>query len=177
MKEVKEDVLIGSLKRMIAIYILSVPGTYDFLKDISGQSYFNPINTYTGHYINVKDIINNSSPRKILLNGYFQRAEIFSDFREDIKRWLDILSIPCPRKPGPSDLVIHVRGGDLWNYSRKGEQHSPIPLRWYGFWHPDSPRQDIDMRVMNDKRYIFYDLGINTWYGTEEQKKEHLKEL
>lgn len=243
-------------------YKLSVPKSqYDFLKGVNyGMEYHNPIEQYDGHILDLKQIINNYTPRQIVINGYFQRYEYYKSYRNRIKTWFNYFKeyYFSSLRPGENDLVLHIRGGDLWNNKLPNCQHAPIPLRFYqkviqsteykdiyivtenkedpvvkkliqiypeikimsqmiledflfiyfakntvaismstlawwaawlsevktvhfplyGFWHPDSPRQDIDMRVTDDERYVYHNFGMfNSWTASSDQVENILREL
>ena len=72
---------------------------------------------------NIEDIINDKTPRRIILDGYFQRKKFFIPYKEDIKKWYgykkyDILSTAA---------VAHVRLGDL----RATNHPDLLPLSYY----------------------------------------------
>ena len=213
-----------------------------------GKRVRTPLDKFTGHRIDLKNILADKSHRRIFLHGFFQRVEYYEPYKEKIRKWFAINE--DYRKPGENDLVIHVRGGDL--YKRHGNsQHTPLPFSYYkgiiesmdyeklyivterkddiivqrihkaydseiisqsimqdyyfmlharhlvlsvctiawwagwlgeatvhfpltGYWHPDSVRSDINLRVYSN-RYIYYDLGIqDNWSASEEQIKELL---
>ena len=247
-------------------YKLQAPqNNYNFLSSqLLGYEYHSPVERYSGHVIDLKKIIANKEPRKIIIEGYFQRFEYYKSYRDRINGWFnyfkDYYNDGSVLKPRPNDLILHVRGGDLWNNKHSGCQHAPIPLRFYqkvieetdyedvyvvtesaedpvvkklvyiypkidvlsqsvlsdflfiyfagmantialsmstlawwgawlsrvgtvhfplyGFWHPDSPRQDIDMRVTDDDRYIYHDLGVlDDWVNSPDQVAYVLKEM
>lgn len=241
-------------------YKLSVPHSgYTFLEGLSGIRHTAPIKQYDGHLLDMDEIFNDPTPRQIVINGYFQRFEYYKPYRDRIKNWFNDFREHNCIVPGKNDLVLHVRGGDLWKNKLPGCQHAPIPLRFYqsvindtdyddifivtenpgdpvvkkliqiypeikvvsqsvvedflfifhtqntvalsmstlawwaawlssevkrvhfplyGFWHPDSPRQDIDMRVTGDPRYIYHDHGaFHSWVNSLDQVEFILKEL
>jgi len=242
-------------------YKLSVPHSgYMFLQGVDqGLKYHTPVKRYGGHLLDLQHIIDDPTPRRIIIEGYFQRFEYYKPYRDRIKNWFnDFVEYSC-MVPGKGDLVLHVRGGDLWRNKLPGCQHAPIPLRFYqeiiettecedihivtenrddpivkrlvemypkirvvsqsvledflfiffaqgtvalsmstlawwaswlssgvkevhfplyGFWHPDSPRQDIEMRVTGDSRYIYHDYGaFHSWEGRQDQIEYIMREL
>lgn len=240
-------------------FALEVPDRgYDFLKNIAGQRHDKPVEYYGGHILDLNKIINDKRARKIVfLDGYFQRYEYYKPYRKKIKKWFNFDSYPCRRPTSEKNVVLHIRGGDLWQNKKDRCQHSPVPLRYYqkvlqdteydeawivkepgddpivnrlstmypdmhvisqsvisdflfmhhastialsmstmswwaawlseaktihlplyGFWHPKSYRQDIDMRVDNEDRYVEHDLeAFDSWTGTPEQMNNLLREL
>ena len=82
------------------------------------QSYDLPIQQLGNHSLsdelahpdfNIFDIINDTTPRKIVLDAYFQRYKFFTPFREDIKKWFN----PTYYETNNSDVAVHIRIGDL----------------------------------------------------------------
>lgn len=57
----------------------------------------------------INDIINDLTPRKIVLDGYFQRKKFYVPFREQIIKWFN----PTSYNIDKSDIAIHIRLGDL----------------------------------------------------------------
>lgn len=58
---------------------------------------------------NIFDIINDTTPRKIILDAYFQRYKFFAPFRDDIIKWFK----PAPYSVDSDDVAMHIRMGDL----------------------------------------------------------------
>lgn len=97
-------------------------------KKSKGRIIKTPVERLSGHKINLKQILNNDQHRRIFLNGYFQRYEYYKSHKNDIWVWFHIKE--HYKKPGANDLVIHVRGGDLYNKGAN-TQHVPCPLSYY----------------------------------------------
>ncbi len=57
----------------------------------------------------LNDILNDSTPRLIVLDGYFQRKKWFIPYRKQIKQWFNPLSYNIPK----DQVALHVRLGDL----------------------------------------------------------------
>lgn len=94
-----------------------------------GRSIHRPQITLSGHVVDINSINPNYGYH---LDGYFQRFEYYKHHKEDIKKWLKIEK--NYRKPGKEDLVVHVRGGDLYQWNRPDQvhpQHIPLPLKHY----------------------------------------------
>jgi len=58
---------------------------------------------------NIFDVINDKTPRKIILDGYFQRYKFFTPFRNDIVKWFNQTSYMV----NEHDVAMHIRIGDL----------------------------------------------------------------
>lgn len=58
---------------------------------------------------NILDIINDKTPRKIILDGYFQKKYFFEPYKDNIKTWFNI----TPFNIKPDSAAIHIRIGDL----------------------------------------------------------------
>ena len=61
--------------------------------------------------IDIPAILADRSPRRIVINGWFQRYEYYRPYRDRIRRWLafDPALRPSGEKP---DVVVHVRRSD-----------------------------------------------------------------
>ena len=82
------------------------------------NSYDNPIQRLGGLSLSndlchpdfdIFQIINDKTPRKIILDGYFQKKKFYTPFREDIIKWFN----PKKYETSHNDLAIHIRIGDL----------------------------------------------------------------
>lgn len=93
-----------------------------------GNTFQNTVNL-TGHQVNIDSLDSNVNYNLI---GYYQRYEYYKDHKEEIKEWLKINE--NYRKPDENDLVVHVRGGDLYRWKRTDEvhsQHIPVSVKQY----------------------------------------------
>lgn len=107
-----------------------------------GKVIKSPVEKLTGHKINLKGILEDKSNRRIFLQGFFQQLEYYVFHKDKIRTWFAIEE--KYRKPGENDLVIHVRGGDL--YKKGGNvQHTPCPVSYY---------REIIESTKYDKLYI-----------------------
>jgi len=103
----------------------------DILPNIQGKEYYSPIDIYEGHQINFKHLCSNT-PRQIRLQGFFQRYEYYKDYKDNIKLWLSNIPRKTNITPTPKDIVLHVRGGDLWGKEGSvNEHHVPCPYKYY----------------------------------------------
>jgi hypothetical protein len=80
-------------------------------REIKGYKIDNPVKTYKGHKIDLYDILTNKDPRKIVLDGYFQRYEYFAGYRKKIQNWLELADIDF--NPEPNDVFLHIRRSDF----------------------------------------------------------------
>ena len=58
---------------------------------------------------NINDIINDNTPRRIILDGYFQRKKFFTPYREEIIKWFNM----TPFSVHSHDVAMHIRLDDL----------------------------------------------------------------
>ena len=68
--------------------------------------------------------------RKIILDGNFQRVEYYKDYKEEIRNWIKIPRFDHIEYPKETDLVVHIRGGDLFT-GPFNENHAPLPIKYY----------------------------------------------
>lgn len=64
---------------------------------------------WNGHGINLDWLLRHGHDRHIVLRGYFQRSEYYLPYRERIRRWFALPPAAGELRPGPRDLVIHLR--------------------------------------------------------------------
>jgi hypothetical protein len=57
---------------------------------------------------NLNSLLNDKTPRKIILDGYFQRKKFFVPYRDQIKQWFDPIKYNVPK----DQVAVHVRLGD-----------------------------------------------------------------
>lgn len=83
-------------------------GINNFLSsNIKGSSHSTPVETLIGHVIDLKKILSNSSSRKIILNGFFQRYEYYRPYKERIRKWFVV-----PRSQKGNSVICHLRRDD-----------------------------------------------------------------
>ena len=94
------------------------------------KNYESPIQ-YIGNEQNtdydISNIINDPTPRKIILNDYFQRKKYYIPYREEIKKWCNI----TPFNINQNDIGIHIRLGDLTPKYHIEENKSLLPIDYY----------------------------------------------
>jgi hypothetical protein len=86
----------------------------------------------TGHRIDLDNIVADKSPRRIVMQGFFQRYELYRAYKDPIRKWLD--SDVHEQSP-PDELTIHVRAGDIWKGDRNPGMVHPeyhgLPFSFY----------------------------------------------
>lgn len=82
-------------------------------KAVDGLDYSHgPIEELVGQKIDLRTVLQNQTPRKIFLRGYFQRYEYFQPYKEAIrKHWL-IADLAPPPQHSAREIVLHVRRAD-----------------------------------------------------------------
>ncbi len=89
------------------------PGTKE---QVLGHSFELPTVELTGHTIEFDKIISDKTPRKIVLNGYFQNWRYYRPYREKIRRWLINDETENLHESNEYDLMVHVRRGDYVDF-------------------------------------------------------------
>lgn len=88
-----------------------IPGFPNTAQNVGGTSHETPAQVLTGHLVDLDGVVTDRRPRKVLLDGWFQRHEYYRPHREKIGRWL--VFDPGIRVPDENpDVVIHVRRTD-----------------------------------------------------------------
>lgn len=62
-----------------------------------------------GHGINLERVLRTGHAQRIVLRGYFQRCEYYLPYRERIRRWFHLPPVDGEPRPGPRDIVVHLR--------------------------------------------------------------------
>jgi hypothetical protein len=62
-----------------------------------------------GQSLNLPWLLRNGRDHRIVLHGYFQRAEYYLPYADRIRRWFRMRPMDLPVKPGPRDAIVHVR--------------------------------------------------------------------
>jgi hypothetical protein len=116
---------------------------HDLQDDIENEKY-NIYNTpiqqigSTGSHpdFDIFEIINDKTPRKIILDGFFQRKKFILPFRDLIKKIYRFEKTNTKK----NDLAIHIRSGDLYipNLS-----NNLLPLEYYEMAIEMMPRENI----------------------------------
>src|SRR4051794_34298153 len=83
-----------------------IPGFKHTFELVEGGVSDGPEVVLTGQIIPLRCILNDPRPPRIVLDGYFQRAEYYRPFLKEIKRWLTFdHGLKLPDRP---DLFVHV---------------------------------------------------------------------
>ncbi|TXT66078.1 MAG: hypothetical protein BAJALOKI3v1_50078 [Promethearchaeota archaeon] len=102
----------------------------NIMPEIDGKKVSHPVDLIgnKNHYV----IINGDHDRKFVLSGFYQRYEYYKDYKDSIKNWIKLPSVDIDL-PDKDDLVLHVRGGDLWGNKNHpvNEHHTPAPYFYY----------------------------------------------
>jgi hypothetical protein len=102
--------------------IAGFPGTASV---IPGRCVLQPEVELCGHRIDFEAQLQDPSPRRIVLRGWFQRYSYFQPEQAAIRRWLQRPPLSSADHPHPRDLVVHVRRRDyLWH-------GWALPFSWY----------------------------------------------
>lgn len=72
---------------------------------------------------NLEDVINDTTPRQIILEGYFQRKKFFIPYKNEIRQWYGFTKQNIPQ----DNAVVHVRLGDL----HQTNHPDLLPLEYY----------------------------------------------
>lgn len=82
---------------------------------VRGASHEGPLRTYEGQNLPLEEILADNSPRRVVLNGWFQQARYYRPYRERILRWMAFS--PAIRVPQvDADVVVNVRRTDYIKY-------------------------------------------------------------
>ena len=81
---------------------------------------------WTGHGINLDELLRNGGSNRIVLNGFFQRTEYYHPYRGLIRNWFkfkeNVTSVPLQ----PRDVIVHMRQSlDMFMFDRA------IDLKYY----------------------------------------------
>jgi hypothetical protein len=77
---------------------------------VEGARYEMPEQVLSGHCIDLRGILADRSPRRIVLNGWFQRSEYYRLHRERIREWLAFDASVMP--DSSPQVLVHVRRTD-----------------------------------------------------------------
>lgn len=88
-----------------------IPGFPNTAQQVRGARYEGPEDVLTGQQIDLAGVLANRRPRRIVVDGWFQRHEYYRPFRDRIREWLQFdASIRVPdESPG---VVVNVRRTD-----------------------------------------------------------------
>lgn len=88
-----------------------IPGFLNTAQSVNGVRVEGPEKHFTGHRIDLAEIFADRRPRRIVLDGWFQRHEYYRPYRAKICEWLRF--DPAIRAPDSNpDVVVNVRRMD-----------------------------------------------------------------
>jgi len=103
---------------------------FDVVYDQPGYSHFiKPVQRIGARFgndqpdFNLDDVINDNTPRQIVLEGYFQRKKFFIPYKNEIRSWYHFKKHDIP----DDHAIVHVRLGDLYQTSHP----DLLPLEYY----------------------------------------------
>lgn len=89
----------------------AIPGFPRTRDAVAGKRFTNNDQFLTGQRVDLKGILENQVPRRIILDGWFQRHEYYRPHRDRIRQWLQFDPAVTIFAERP-DVVIHVRRTD-----------------------------------------------------------------
>ncbi len=111
----------------------SIPGFPNVQTLGGGVSVPGPRQVIEGHRMDLDGILADCTPRRIIVNGFFQRYEYYQPYKSQIRdSWL---IGDAYEHSAPDDLTIHVRAGDVWQSNCLLERVHPdyhtLPFSFY----------------------------------------------
>ena len=156
---------------------------------VDGARHSAPEQVLSGQRIDIDAILNDRRPRRIILDGWFQRYEYYRPFRDQIRHWLRFdPAIAAP--PKAPDVVLHVRRmdyvqlgwalpfafyddalrqlrpvGDVWILT--DDVHDPF-FRRFAEWRPNFARGTAleGLRLMTAARRMVMSQSTFSWWPT-----------
>lgn len=88
---------------------------------IPGKSFDDPVDRtavmghdgFDGYHIDLSKISADDTPRQILVEGYFERYEVFQPYKERIRKWFKLDPISLGFNISEDDVIVHIRQGDF----------------------------------------------------------------
>lgn len=129
---------------------------------IDGYRYFYPEDNLGGHsqIISLNDACKDT-PRHITLSGFFHVYDYYKNYKEQIIQWLNLPYTPSNRQ---KDIVLCVRGGDLWS-GPYNNHHPPCPYSYYNNILENENFEKIWIVTENTNDIIANKIK-NNWNGT-----------
>lgn len=91
---------------------------------VDGVSSEAPEQLLEGQKVDLDNVLSDRSPRRIVLDGWFQRREYYEAHRDEIRRWFEF-GAGRVDEVGQADIIVHVRRSD---YVQNG---SALPFSFY----------------------------------------------
>lgn len=93
---------------------------------IPGKSFAHPVDKtasmdhqgFDGYHIDLNQLLNCRQDRKIVVNGFFERYEIFRRHKKQIRSWFAVDPINLGYSISDNDIVLHIRRGDFIIFER-----------------------------------------------------------
>lgn len=165
-------------------FIAAAPADVFRIGRVEGKTYKHPTERLEGHNIPLERIMANRAPRRILLNGYFQRAEYYVPFRNSIRQWYAVSG----RDLRPGEVVLHIRRGaylqmgmalDLDYYTQALKEVRPEILHVCGIGIDDAVRKHLapwkpvysnakpmeDFAIMQSARTLIASNSTFSWWA------------
>lgn len=167
-----------------------IPGFPNTAQSVSGHAYDGPEQRLTGQIVDLEALLADPTPRRIVLEGWFQRYPYYRPYRDQIRQWLAFN--PSIRRPAtPPDVVVHVRrtdyvgvgwalpfsfyeealerlvpkGGRVWILT--DDRHDPF-FRRFKKWRPvfTAGTAQEDLLFMTHARRIVMSQSTFSWWPT-----------
>lgn len=156
---------------------------------IAGSRYTTPVQVLSGQRIDLEAVVGDRRPRRIVVDGWFQRYEYYRPHRDAIRDWLRFdPAIPAPATA--PDVVLHVRrmdfvqlgwalpfsfyeaalrrlppSGDVWILT--DDAGDPF-FRRFAEWHPTFAHGSVlaQLRLMTAARRMVMSQSTFSWWPT-----------
>ena len=172
-----------------ALVASPVDGFPNTTQRVDGAHHSSPEQVLSGQRIDLDAILTDRRPRRIVLDGWFQRYEYYRPHRDQIRDWLRFdPAIAAP--PAAPDVVLHVRrldyvqlgwalpfgfydealrrlrpAGDVWILT--DDVHDPF-FRRFAEWRPKFARGTAleALRLMTAARRMVMSQSTFSWWPT-----------
>ena len=93
---------------------------------IEGAAYERPVEAYEvrhdqpwrGQTIDLVSVLRNRTPRRVILDGFFQRYEYYAPYASLIRHWFRCVTVPTSYHPVRADVLVNIRRGT--DFTRAG---------------------------------------------------------
>jgi hypothetical protein len=173
-----------------ALKAASIPAFPNTAQRVMGEIREEPEQIFKGQLIPLEAILADRSPRRIILDGWFQRYEYYRPRRKKIREWLTLDPAICVPEAKP-DIVVNVRrtdyvqlgwalpfsyyreaietalpqGGEMWIVT--DDRRDPF-FRRFAAWKPkfSSGTAPEDMLFMTRARRLVMSQSTFSWWPT-----------
>lgn len=90
-------------------------GEFPGVLPIGGKRIQNPVSEYNDtvtKQVHLRDILNDRTPRKILLRGFWQKSDFYLEHRQKMREWCRLPDSKYKSRIQPDDVVLHIRRED-----------------------------------------------------------------